>query len=153
MGHSQTPVSPIRVGVSACLLGQRVRYDGGHKADPFIIDTLGRYFSWVPVCPEVEIGLGTPREPICLEGDAAAPSLIAAVSGRNLTGLMQDFAAQRLLQLADLVPCNAQNVGKTAHVLMTPVLPDSMMSWKTYLALHDKTLVTTYSMLRSTSTV
>lgn len=97
-----TPISPIRVGVSACLLGQRVRYDGGHKADPFIIDTLGRYFSWVPVCPEMEIGLGTPREPIRLEGDVTAPRLIATVSGRDLTGPMQDFAAQRLPQLAEL---------------------------------------------------
>ena len=97
-----TPVSPIRVGVSACLLGQRVRYDGGHKADPFIIDTLGRYFTWVPVCPEVEIGLGTPRETLRLVGDVAAPRLVAAVSGRDLTRPMQDFAAQRLPQLAEL---------------------------------------------------
>ena len=97
-----TSVSPIRVGVSACLLGQRVRYDGGHKADPFIIDTLGRYFTWVPVCPEVEIGLGTPRETLRLVGDVAAPSLVATVSGRDLTGPMQDFAAQRLPQLAEL---------------------------------------------------
>ena len=97
-----TPIPLIRVGVSACLLGQRVRYDGGHKADPFIIDTLGRYFTWVPVCPEVEIGLGTPRETLRLVGEVAAPSLIATVSGRDLTGLMQDFAAQRLSQLAGL---------------------------------------------------
>ena len=95
-------VSPIRVGVSACLLGQRVRYDGGHKADPFIIETLGRYFCWVPVCPEMEIGLGTPRETLQLVGDVAAPSLVATVSGRDLTGPMQDFAAQRLPQLAEL---------------------------------------------------
>ena len=95
-------VSPIRVGVSACLLGQRVRYDGGHKADPFIIETLGQYFNWVSVCPEMEIGLGTPRETLRLVGDASSPRLIATVSGRDLTGPMQDFAAQRLPQLAEL---------------------------------------------------
>ena len=100
--QSAIPVSAIRVGVSACLLGQRVRYDGGHKADPFIIETLGRYFSWVPVCPEMEIGLGTPREPIRLEGDAASPSLIATVSGHDHTTRMQRFAAQRVPQLAEL---------------------------------------------------
>ena len=93
---------PIRVGVSACLLGQRVRYDGGHKADPFMIDTLGRYFCWVPVCPEMEIGLGTPREPIRLEGDVSAPRLVGTVSGRDHTAAMQHFAAQRLSQLAEL---------------------------------------------------
>ena len=55
--------APIRIGVSACLLGQEVRYDG----DPFLVETFGRYVEWVHVCPEVEIGLGTPRDPIRLE--------------------------------------------------------------------------------------
>lgn len=100
--QSGTRVSPIRVGVSACLLGQRVRYDGGHKADLFMIETLGRYFCWVLVCPEMEIGLGTPRETLCLVGDVAAPSLVATVSGRDHTARMQRFAAQRLSQLAEL---------------------------------------------------
>ena len=102
MDHPQTTVSPIRVGVSACLLGQQVRYDGGHKADPFIIETLGRYFCWVPVCPEMEIGLGTPREPIRLEGEVLAPSLIAIESGHDHTAGMQRFAAQRVPQFAEL---------------------------------------------------
>ena len=102
MDQPATSVSTIRVGVSACLLGQPVRYDGGHKADPFIIETLGRYFCWVPVCPEMEIGLGTPREPMRLEGDVSAPSLIATVSGHDHTVRMQRFAAQRVPQLAEL---------------------------------------------------
>ena len=102
MEQSNNPVSSTRIGVSACLLGQSVRYDGGHKADPFILETLGRYVSWVPVCPEVEIGLGTPRETLRLVGDVAAPNLIGTVSGRNHTTAMQDFAAKRLSQLAGL---------------------------------------------------
>ncbi len=52
----------IRIGISACLLGQEVRFDGGHKRDGFLVDTFGRYVEWVPICPEVELGLGTPRE-------------------------------------------------------------------------------------------
>ena len=62
----------IRVGISSCLLGAAVRYDGGHKRDAYITGTLGRYFEFVPLCPEVAIGLGTPRPPIRLvraEGD------------------------------------------------------------------------------------
>src|SRR6266849_3674427 len=59
----------IRLGVSACLLGQEVRYDGGHKRDPFLTETLGPFVEWVPVCPEVEIGLGVPRDTIRLVGD------------------------------------------------------------------------------------
>ena len=102
MEHPNNPDSPIRVGVSACLLGQPVRYDGGHKADPFILGTLGRYVSWVPVCPEVEMGLGTPRETLRLVGDAAAPRLIATVSGRNHTTVMQHFTSKRLAQIAEL---------------------------------------------------
>ena len=102
MEQPNSPVSSIRIGVSACLLGQPVRYDGGHKAEPFIIDTLARYFSWVPVCPEVEIGLGTPRETLRLVGDASAPKLIATISGRDHTAVMERFAANRLAQLAAL---------------------------------------------------
>ena len=53
-----------RVGVSSCLLGEEVRFDGGHKRFRFLTDELGPYVDWVPYCPEIEIGLGTPREPI-----------------------------------------------------------------------------------------
>ena len=52
----------IRLGISACLLGQLVRFDGGHKRDPFLTDMFGRFVEWVPVCPEVEAGFGPPRE-------------------------------------------------------------------------------------------
>lgn len=102
MAQPNEPASAVRIGVSACLLGQPVRYDGGHKADPFLLETLGRYVSWVTVCPEVEIGLGTPRETLRLVEEAAAPRLVATVSGRDHTTAMQQFAAQRLTQLKEL---------------------------------------------------
>ena len=66
----------IRLGVSSCLLGQRVRYDGDHKRDFYISETLARYFEFVPVCPEVAIGLGVPRPPIRLVGSAANPRAV-----------------------------------------------------------------------------
>jgi len=53
----------IRLGISSCLLGNPVRYDGGHKLDRFLTDTLGRYVEYVPVCPEVECGMSIPRDP------------------------------------------------------------------------------------------
>ena len=62
---------PIRIGISACLLGQEVRFDGGHKRDPFLTDTLGAQVEWVAVCPEVEMGLGTPRETLRLVRSAS----------------------------------------------------------------------------------
>ena len=63
----------LRLGLSTCLLGEEVRYDGGHKLDRFLAQTLAPYVEWVPVCPEVEAGLSTPREAMRLVGDAAAP--------------------------------------------------------------------------------
>ena len=61
----------IKMGISTCLLGEKVRYDGGHKLDCYITETLGQYFDYVPVCPEVEYGLSIPREALRLVGDPA----------------------------------------------------------------------------------
>jgi uncharacterized protein YbgA (DUF1722 family)/uncharacterized protein YbbK (DUF523 family) len=94
--------APLRLGISACLLGEAVRWDGGHRRDPFLTDTLGRWVEWVPVCPEVELGLGVPREAIRLEGRAAAPRLVALESRRDLTADMQALAERRVAALARL---------------------------------------------------
>ena len=95
----------LRVGISGCLLGQEVRYDGGHKRDPFLTETLGQFVEWVPVCPEVELGLGIPRETIRLEGDPEAPRLREPKSGKDHTTAMQRLARTRVDTLArqDLV--------------------------------------------------
>jgi len=90
----------IRLGVSTCLLGEKVRYDGGHKLDRFLVGTLGRFVEWVPVCPEVEMGLPVPRESMRLEGDPAAPRLVAPRSGTDHTARMEAWAAARLDELA-----------------------------------------------------
>ena len=89
----------IRLGISTCLLGQKVRYDGGHKRDPFLIETLGRYVEWVPVCPEVECGLTVPREAMRLVGDPASPHLVTIRTGNDHTRRMLRWAAKRVRQL------------------------------------------------------
>jgi len=89
-----------RVGISACLLGHQVRYDGGHKRASYLTGRLGRSVEWVPVCPELELGLGVPREPIRLVGRIKAPRLVAAESGRDLTEAMLRFARARVAQLS-----------------------------------------------------
>lgn len=76
MRHATPLPRRIRLGISSCLLGQRVRYDGNHKHDRWISDTLGAHFEFVPVCPEVAIGLGVPRPPIRLVGDPDAPRAV-----------------------------------------------------------------------------
>lgn len=92
----------IRLGVSTCLMGQNVRYDGGHKRDRFLIDTLGEFVEWVPVCPEVEIGLSIPREAMHLAGDPEDPRLVTIKTGKDYTERMQAWAQKRLDQLADV---------------------------------------------------
>jgi len=93
--------TPIRVGVSACLLGHEVRFDGGHKRDWLITDTLGKFFEWMPVCPEVEMGLGTPRETLRLVGDPGDPRLVFFKTQGDITDAMQAWANSRLEALAE----------------------------------------------------
>jgi uncharacterized protein YbbK (DUF523 family) len=92
----------LRIGISQCLLGDQVRYDGGHKRDTLLADTLSRQVEWVPVCPEVEAGLGVPREPMHLEGTAASPRLVTRTTGVDHTAAMQRFSARRLCELERL---------------------------------------------------
>lgn len=89
----------INIGISSCLLGNAVRYDGGHKLDRYIRDTLGRYLHFIPVCPEVECGLSVPREAMRLEGDPLKPRLVTNKTGRDLTRQMQAWGRQRLITL------------------------------------------------------
>jgi uncharacterized protein YbgA (DUF1722 family)/uncharacterized protein YbbK (DUF523 family) len=92
----------LRLGVSACLLGQPVRFDGGHKRDTFLTGTLTRFVEWVSVCPEEEAGLGTPREAMRLVAQGGEHRLIAVRSRRDLTDALTEFAAVRVPQLAAL---------------------------------------------------
>src|SRR6266508_5744874 len=97
-----TKTTPPRIGISQCLLGDNVRYDGGHKRDSVLIEALGRYVEWVPVCPEVEIGLGTPREPMRLVGDPRSPRLVTLTSGIDHTEAMERFSHRRICELEAL---------------------------------------------------
>ena len=89
----------LRIGISQCLLGDHVRYDGGHKRDHLLADTLSRQVEWVPVCPEVEAGLGVPREPMRLEGTVASPRLVTITTNLDHTAAMHQFSARRLREL------------------------------------------------------
>jgi len=96
---------PIRLGVSSCLLGNAVRYDGGHKRDPIVMGLLGSFVEWVPVCPEVEAGMGTPRPALQLVREGGDIRLLEIASGRDHTRAMQRFAARRVWELRDLDLC------------------------------------------------
>jgi uncharacterized protein YbbK (DUF523 family) len=90
---------PIRIGISACLLGELVRYDGGHKRDSYLVETLGRYVEWIPVCPEVELGLGTPRETLRLVRIGEDVRMVMPKTGQDHTEGMWDFAQKRVREL------------------------------------------------------
>ena len=92
----------LRVGISACLLGERVRYDGGHKRNAFLVEELGKRVEWVPVCPEVELGLGVPRPAIALIRESGAIRLRVTTTGEDLTDAMRAHAAWRAQGLASL---------------------------------------------------
>ncbi len=97
---ARSPAAPIRIGVSTCLLGQPVRFDAGHKRDGFLVDVLGPYVEWVPVCPEVEIGLGTPRPTMRLERADSEVRLVTPSSGADHTLGMRRYAERRVRALA-----------------------------------------------------
>lgn len=90
----------IRLGVSACLLGDEVRYDGGHKRNPFLTDVLGPFVEWVKVCPEVESGMGTPRESVRLVDRDGRLRMVTVKTGVDHTDAMTTYAEARVRQLA-----------------------------------------------------
>jgi uncharacterized protein YbbK (DUF523 family)/uncharacterized protein YbgA (DUF1722 family) len=103
LGSMSSPSAddPVRIGVSACLLGSEVRYDGQHKRDGFLADELGPLVEWVPVCPEVEVGMGVPREPVRLvRGPRDRTSMLGERSGADWTSRMEAFAEKRAEALA-----------------------------------------------------
>jgi len=105
MGNALSPASEgrgIRIGISTCLLGENVRYDGGHKRDAFITETLAQFVSFVPVCPEVELGLGIPRETIHLVRRNGDIRLVGTRSDTDHTAAMNRFARSKVAELKRL---------------------------------------------------
>jgi uncharacterized protein YbgA (DUF1722 family)/uncharacterized protein YbbK (DUF523 family) len=100
---SEDPSAKPRVGISACLLGDPVRFDGGHKRDAFLTEVLAPHVEWVPVCPEVEVGMGTPRETLRLVRSAdASIRMVTTRTGIVYSPSMERWAAGRLDELARL---------------------------------------------------
>ena len=95
----------IKIGVSSCLIGEKVRWNGDHKQNMYIKDTLCKYFKYVPVCPEVEVGMGVPREAVSLYGNPEKPKMIAKTTQANWTDKMNKYAKDRIKALASEELC------------------------------------------------
>jgi len=106
-------MAPITLGISSCLLGEQVRWNGGHKLDRFLTDTLGRFVRYCPVCPEVECGFGVPREPLRLLGDPYAPRLVTLRTKQDFTERMLRWARRRVRELETEDPCGFIFKGKS----------------------------------------
>ena len=98
MRSKKLPARPIKIGISSCLMGDKVRFNGDHKHDRYITGILGQYFSFVPVCPELEIGMGVPRESVRLIGTTDVPRMIGDISGKDWTGRMNKYSRKRVRQ-------------------------------------------------------
>lgn len=94
----------VRIGISACLLGEPVRYNGAHKLAPWL-DALAAHVEWISVCPEVESGMGVPREPVRLELATAGPRMIGNFSAVDYTTRMATWAEARLEGLLSAKIC------------------------------------------------
>ncbi|UCE79354.1 MAG: DUF523 domain-containing protein, partial [Nitrospiraceae bacterium] len=86
----------ITLGISTCLLGENVRYDGGHQLDRYLTGTVGKYVEWVPVCPEVECGLPVPREAMRLVGEPDSPRLMTRKTGIDHTEKMKSWIQKKV---------------------------------------------------------
>ena len=95
----QSNAIPIKVGISSCLLGKKVRYDSGHKRDRYLTDILADYFEFVLVCPEVEVGMGVPRESVRLIGNPESPRIVGNKTGEDWTDRMQTLMNKRTHEL------------------------------------------------------
>ena len=104
----------IKLGISSCLLGNNVRWNGGHQRDRYLVETLGQFVEWVPVCPEVEVGLGIPRETLRLVGDADNPR--PPVEGSNFTAQFNRLPDLPSGTVTGQTGCNTYNATYTANL-------------------------------------
>jgi uncharacterized protein YbgA (DUF1722 family)/uncharacterized protein YbbK (DUF523 family) len=102
VSETASPPPKVRIGISSCLLGQKVRYNGGHKRDDFLVGTFGPFVEWVAVCPEVEMGMGVPRPAIRLERIGGGVRLVMPSTRVDLTDAMREFSRARVEALAAL---------------------------------------------------
>ncbi|MBM4032878.1 MAG: DUF523 domain-containing protein [Planctomycetes bacterium] len=133
----------LRLGISACLLGERVRYDGGHKLDRLIAEVFGPFVEWVPVCPEAECGLGVPREPMRLEGDPASPRLITVRTRLDHTARILAWARQRVAELERECLCGfiLKSKSPSCGLRRVPVYPERGEPSMAGIGLFARTLI------------
>jgi uncharacterized protein YbgA (DUF1722 family)/uncharacterized protein YbbK (DUF523 family) len=132
----------ITIGVSSCLLGNQVRYDGGHKRDRYLTDTLADYFDFEPFCPEIAIGLGVPRSTIQLWFDGNRTQLVdSRDNSRNHTGQMMATASEYCQQLGHLGGYILKSKSPSCGMERVPLYRDTGHAMKEGTGLYAATLL------------
>ncbi|GAB4363721.1 MAG: DUF523 and DUF1722 domain-containing protein [Deltaproteobacteria bacterium] len=140
---------PVRILISSCLLGEHVRYDGGHRRDTFLTETLGRFVEWVPVCPEVDCGLPVPRESMRLVGEPDFPRLVGGKSGIDYSGRMRAWAKRKLdeLERADLCGYICKKNSPSSGMARVKVYGDSGMPARTGAGIFTKAFLDRFPLI------
>lgn len=141
--------SAIKVGISTCLLGQKVRFDGGHKHDRYITDILGECFRFVSVCPEIDVGMGVPREAVRLEGSTSEPRMVGTRTGKDWTTKMNRYAAGKVRRLQRLGLCGyiLKKNSPSCGMERVKVYGDSGMPYRKGIGLFALTLLSAFPLL------
>jgi len=149
MGLNDGIEKSIKIGVSTCLLGQKVRFDAGHKHDRYITDILGDYFHFVPVCPELEVGMGVPRESVRLVGSLEAPRLVGTRTGADWTYRMLTYARQRVRRsdLLDLCGYILKKDSPSCGMERVKLYHESGLAERSAAGLYAKILMEQYPLL------
>ena len=139
----------INVGISTCLTGESVRYDGGHKLDHFLTDTLGQYVAYLPVCPEVECGLSVPRESMRLIGKPDSPRLVTLKTKIDHTDRMLTWAARRVKELEKEELCGFifKSKSPSSGMERVRVYSDTGMPAKTGIGLFARVFMEHYPLI------
>jgi uncharacterized protein YbgA (DUF1722 family)/uncharacterized protein YbbK (DUF523 family) len=132
-----------KIGISSCLLGKKVRFDAGHKRDRYITDILGELVAFVPVCPEIEVGMGVPREAVRLVGTVEAPKMVGNKTGEDWTARMNRYARQRVRKdnLADLSGFILKNRSPSCGMERVKLYPESGSSERKATGLFARALL------------
>ena len=139
----------MRIGISACLTGEPVRFDGSHKRDRFLTEALGELVEWVPVCPEVGAGMGVPRPTLRLIGDPRRPRLVTGASGHDWTTPVEAYAHEALDRLAGLDLCGfvLKSGSPTCGMERVRVYDDNGVPQKTGVGVFARALMKRYPLL------
>ncbi len=148
-GFAMSELRKIKIGISSCLLGRKVRYDGGHKRDRTVTGVLSRYFEFVPVCPEADSGLGVPREPVHLVRPVDGTIRVLGVNDPRIdvTAALTGFSHSRMSGLTAIRGYIVKSKSPSCGLIRVPIHTARGASKSTGRGLFTSILMETFPLL------